>query len=40
MSKFKELYNADITRYGGVPNFYIRIFHFLYRKAAVTSFYP
>lgn len=40
MSKFKELYNADIARYGGAPNFYIRIFHFLYRKAAVTSFIP
>ena len=40
MSKFKELYNADIALYGGVPNFYTRIFHVLYRKAAVTSFIP
>lgn len=40
MSKFKELYNADIARYGGAPHVYIRIFHFLYRKAAVTSFIP
>lgn len=40
MSKFKELYNADIARYGGSPNFNIKIFHFLYRKAAVNSFIP
>lgn len=38
MSKFKELYNADIARYGGKPEIYIRIFHFIYRKAAFTSF--
>ena len=40
MSKFKELYNADIARYGGKPEAYIRIFHFLHRKASVTSFLP
>lgn len=40
MSKFKELYNADIARYGGKPEIYIRIFHFLYRKAATASFIP
>ncbi len=40
MGKFKELYNADIARYGGKPEMYIRIFHFLYRKAAVVSFTP
>lgn len=40
MSRFKELYNADIARYGGKPEFYIRIFHFLHRKAAVVSFTP
>lgn len=40
MSKFKELYNADIARYGGKPEIYIRIFHFLYRKAASESFIP
>lgn len=38
MSKFRELYDADIARYGGAPGFYLRIFHFLYRKASVTSF--
>lgn len=37
MSKFRLLYNADIARYGGKPEFYIRIFHFLHRKAAVPS---
>lgn len=40
MSKFKELYNADIARYGGKPETYIRIFHFLYRKASEASFLP
>lgn len=40
MSKFKELYSADIARYGGKPEVYIRIFHFLHRKAAVKSFVP
>lgn len=40
MSKFKELYNADIARYRGKPESYIRIFLFLYRKAAVTTFAP
>lgn len=40
MSKYRELYRADIARYGGKPEAYIRIFHFLYRKAAVTSFVP
>lgn len=40
MSKFKELYSADISRYGGKPEAYIRTFHFLYRKAAVASFIP
>lgn len=40
MSRFKELYNADIARYGGKPEGYIRIFHYLHRKAAVVSFTP
>lgn len=40
MSKFQELYNADIARYGGKPELYIKIFLFLYRKAATTSFAP
>lgn len=40
MNTFKDLYNADIARYGGKPETYIRIFHFFYRKAAVVSFTP
>lgn len=40
MSKFKELYNADIARYGGKPETYIRVFHFLHRKASLASFLP
>lgn len=40
MSKFQELYNADIARYGGKPELYIKIFLFLYRKAATASFAP
>ena len=40
MNIFKELYNADIARYRGKPESYIRIFLFLYRKAAVTTFAP
>lgn len=40
MSKFKVLYNADIARYGGKPETFIRIFHFLHRKASVASFLP
>lgn len=40
MGKFKELYDADMVRYGGKPEVYLRIFHFLYRKAAVMSFAP
>lgn len=40
MSVFQELFNADIKRYGRNPDTYIRVFHFLYRKASVTSFAP
>lgn len=40
MSKFRELYNADISRYGGKPDMYIKVFHYLYRKAAVLTFVP
>lgn len=40
MSTFKELYRADLLRYGGRSEVYLRVFHFLYRKAAVTSFAP
>lgn len=40
MSKFSELYDADIARYGGKPEAYIKTFLFLYRKAIVTDFKP
>ena len=40
MSKFRELYNADISRYGGKPEKYVKVFHYLYRKAMVTTFVP
>jgi len=40
MSKFQELYNADIARYGGKAELYIKIFFFLYRKASTASFAP
>ena len=40
MKKIDELYQADIARYGGKPELYIRIFLFLYRKAGVTEFKP
>lgn len=40
MSKFKELYHADIARYGGKPEAYMRVFHYLYRKAALASVTP
>ena len=37
MSKFQELYNADIARYGGKPELYIKIFLFLYRKVSTSK---
>ncbi len=40
MSKFSELYNADIARYGGEPGPYLKVFFFLLRKAATTTFAP
>ena len=36
-STFKELYRADIVRYGGHPNAYIKVFLFLYRKASTET---
>lgn len=39
MTKFRDLYNADMTRYGRKPEIYIRIFHYLYRRAITTSGY-
>jgi serine O-acetyltransferase len=40
MGRFRELYNADLARYGGNAEFYIRVFHFLHRKASETTIYP
>lgn len=40
MSNFKELYRADIARYGGRVESYIRVFHYLYRRVATTTFAP
>ena len=41
MSSFRELYRADIARYGGkhVP-YYTRVFLFLYRKATSVKYQP
>ncbi|MGN1218621.1 MAG: hypothetical protein ACI4TD_11730 [Phocaeicola sp.] len=40
MTKFQKLYDADIARYGGKPEPYIKVFLYLYRKAIVTDFKP
>lgn len=40
MSKFRELYDADIARYGSNIETYMRVFHFLYRKTETVSFTP
>ena len=40
MSNFSQLYQADIARYGGKPELYIKIFLYLFRKAIVTDFMP
>lgn len=40
MNQFKELYHADIARYGGNAEMYMIVFHFLHRKAAITHFTP
>jgi serine O-acetyltransferase len=37
---FKELYNADMARYSGSPSLYLRVFHYLYRRACMTYFAP
>lgn len=40
MSKFRDIYKADISRYADKPELYIRVFLYLYRKAIYTSFLP
>lgn len=36
-SAFREVYNADISRYSGEASCYMKIFHFCYRKAQTTT---
>ena len=40
MSNFSQLYRADIARYGGHIDSYMKVFLYLYRKAIVTDFKP
>ena len=40
MTKYRAYYNADLGRYGRKPGFYLRVFHYLYRRASFTSFRP
>lgn len=40
MSTFRDLYNADIARYGGNVELYMKVFHLLHRRAATTTFVP
>ena len=40
MSKFRDLYIADMSRYSPKPEFYLRVFHYLYRRASTLSIYP
>lgn len=37
--KFRELYRADLYRYGGNAEMYIKVFHFLLRKLESTNFF-
>ena len=40
MAKYRAYYNADLGRYSRKPEFYLRVFHYLYRRASLTSFRP
>ena len=40
MSRFHSLYKADLRRYGGKPDLYIRLFLYFYRRAVTSSFSP
>lgn len=40
MGRFHSLYKADIRRYCGKPDLYIRLFLYFYRRAVTTSFSP
>ena len=39
-ASYRELYKADIARYGVKPDFYIRTFHYLHRRASSYNFLP
>lgn len=39
-ASYRELYKADIARYGVKPDFYIRTFHYLHRRASSCNFLP
>lgn len=40
MSKFCKYFNADLERYNGKPELYLRVFYYLYRRATFTSYRP
>lgn len=40
MATFKELYKTDMARYDGKPALYLKVFHFLYRRACTATFAP
>lgn len=40
MKSFRELYKADMTRYNGKSGLYLKVFHFLYRRACTATFVP
>jgi serine O-acetyltransferase len=40
MSRFQELYKADLTRYAGSPGFYLRRLLYYFRRSHTTRFKP
>ena len=40
MGKCRVNYKADLERYRGKPGFYLRVFHYLYRRSTFVSFRP
>ena len=39
-SNIKTCFRYDLCRYKGKPEFYLRVFHYLYRRASFTSWLP
>ena len=39
MNKFKIMYRADLSRYKGKPDLYLKLFHFFYRKAIYSNYF-